>query len=579
MLDSQQHGKFGEVSKSLRIKYGYSLRDVERKIYLSKSHVQRIEQNESLPPSLDLVERFAHVLGCSPEELALLRSAYIVTVLVSIGMDRETASSFALQDNSSVPNVDLDQLFSMAQSAITHGIFEDVVRWLEPLKTLQQNISQNAPQLEYYLGDAKYGSGHLSEAGEHFEELLRLLGHPLPQSLAVRFFSTGISLLRQIRNLIFFNDPEQTPPRQNAKDENEWQLVVHACWRLSYIYYNNNDRWLATYYSLKGLNMTEASPFMPYAQDYRVRFLSNMVMAAGFVGRHSVAEMYVRRINRIEPNLGDTEIKSDVNLVVGVYYFGQAQWNECHRRLEQSAEIALERGDLRHHAISQAFVASAYYWQGNWEKSFALFDYLYIFAKKHGDQQMIALSMYSKALRALYRGKHDIALRFSQISECLAREELQDNLVQIQANGLLTKIYAHMGQLELAYKHAKRIEDLSRMTSTTAGTLEGYSRLTEFYLWGWETYGNREFKDGAKRSLKRMAAHTRMFNVFSPLYWSYRGWYEFLAGRPDKALKFAARSVKEAQELGMSAHENVARKRLRNIPAPQPTPVNLTKSD
>jgi len=569
VTDLHSHKSFGAILRALRVRRGYSLRQLAKKAYLGKSLIERYERGSTLPPSRQTIECLIRALGCSKQEVFAVECAWLIDLLISRGIERERAKAMILSEENTLAPVDIGQVLWMADEAIKHDAFDKALQWLEPIRTMHYATQEVLPLLEYRLGEAKYGSGYLAEAGDHFKEALRRLGFRLPAVGPRSILSLCRLGVRQFWNRVRPTTRPGAPGHvQEANQiEKRRQIIIDACYRLSHICYINNQRDLALYYSLQGLNIAEEFPALPASHNYQALFAANLATVAGFTSLHSLARVYINLANSLEKRLDDPRASYGVDLVLGVYSFGRAQWEECEARFERAARIAEQQGHLRHARESQAFLASAYCWQGRWNESFALFDQLYQKARQCGDSQIMASACYSKALHALQFDRLDHALKFAQIAECLARERSQDRLAQIQANGLLLEIYACQNQIDQAHLHARVIEDLSRLISTTAGTLEGYYRLSEYYLRVWQTSGSLEFRAAARKAVRRIAVHARIFDVFRPLYWTYRGWYEFLSGKRDKGMQLVAQGVREAQTLKMTHHESLARQCLADLSA------------
>ncbi len=131
-----------------------------------------------------------------------------------------------------------------------------------------------------------------------------------------------------------------------------------------------------------------------------------------------------------------------------------------------------------------------------------------------------------------------------------------------------------LGQSEQALAYASRVIDLAFDISPTVYSMDiGFAAVAEVYFELWERTlhdPNRQmdadkYKLLAEKALKLLRAFQKVFPIGQPPAYYYQGWYEWLTGKPEKAIASWRKGLDAAQKFNMPYEEGLIRVKLGTV--------------
>jgi tetratricopeptide (TPR) repeat protein len=150
-------------------------------------------------------------------------------------------------------------------------------------------------------------------------------------------------------------------------------------------------------------------------------------------------------------------------------------------------------------------------------------------------------------------------------------EETPNLASSIETHGQIALAYWRLGQEEKALAHADRVLRLSEGISPTVYSMDiGFSAVADIYFERWErtlqdpakTHETETVKLLAEKTLKLLQAFQKVFPIGQPVTPYYRGWYEWLTGKPEAAIKSLNRGLGAALKFNMIYEEGLIRLKL-----------------
>ncbi|MEM7114096.1 MAG: hypothetical protein AAF614_16800 [Chloroflexota bacterium] len=525
------------------------MRDLEIGVSYSKNTIHRHDTGKRLPENMDAVRRYANTLECTSEEREELATAYIFSCLLNIGMQSEEAIRI-VQNNHFTPN-DMDSLMLAADEAIKRGAFAEATIWLHAAKKLHRQIEKLAMPIEMMLGEAAYGAGHLRQASKHFENALTQIGLSRPKSKVGILFD----LVKQLSQYFLYRFVLRLPKRSYSEKE---KIGLHSGDRLTHAYFVNNDKLLTAYYVFKGLNHVESLADSLEVFNYRARFYAKTAVICGAVKLlQPFAEQYIEAATEAMAIGNDPYTQSIISTVIGMYYYGQGDWQKVVEFCEDGIEAAREIHHWRHEAEASALIASThYYWKSNWQLSFASYDVLEEEARKYGDEQIQGLIQVANGLKHLHSGNLKEAQSNLQRANSLAMRA-EDEFLLIVTGGLLGQVFLRQGEIDLAEHHADLVIKKVMHAPLMPGNAEGLRRAVEYHLFRAEQSPSHAHLEQAKQACQRLKNYAELFPRSWPMYHAYKGWYYWLVGRYSKAAHHGIKGCQIANQLEIYYDEGV----------------------
>jgi tetratricopeptide (TPR) repeat protein len=140
----------------------------------------------------------------------------------------------------------------------------------------------------------------------------------------------------------------------------------------------------------------------------------------------------------------------------------------------------------------------------------------------------------------------------------------------IETNGQLALAHCRLGQNDAALEYVKKVLDLSANISPTVYSMNiGFAAVADacFELWEKALQAKpvtdpEQYRVLAERALKPVRAFQGVFPIGQPVTPYYQGWYEWLTGKPEAALKSWQKGLDAAQKFDMPYEEGLNRVKL-----------------
>ena len=414
------------------------------------------------------------------------------------------------------------------------------------------------------LALAHYGLGSLPDCNKHVHEALQLLQSPMPRST----LQIGLGLLPQIIRQVFHRAfPSRFIGSVTASQKREVAIEVARLYELlGRIYFYSNETLPIMYSVVRFLNEAEkAGPSPELASAY-----SSMSVLAGFAQLHTLAETYVERALAVarEVNLSSNLIT--VYVVTSAYLLTVGKWEDVRRRVEEAKELCEQLGDYRQWGDATAMLGESAFIAGDTSYSMNIQRILLEDARRRRNPLQQCWGLLGVSVNNIRWGKAADAL--PMLEEALRILEETPNLASlIETNGQLALAHLRLGQEEKALAHAEKALQLSEKISPTVYSMDiGFSGVADVYFELWE----RTFQDSAQkadsaklqqlaeRAIKLLVAFQKVFPIGQAVTPIYQGWYDWLTGKPDEAVKSWRRGLEAALKFNMVYEEGLIRLKL-----------------
>ena len=150
-------------------------------------------------------------------------------------------------------------------------------------------------------------------------------------------------------------------------------------------------------------------------------------------------------------------------------------------------------------------------------------------------------------------------------------EETPNLASSIEVNGQIALAYLRLDEEEKALVYAENVLGLSEKISPTVYSMDiGFAGAADVYFELWEKALQDPAQSAeadrlmqlAERSLKLLVAFEKVFPIGQPVTPLYRGWYEWLTGKPEAAITSLRRGLDAALKFNMLYEEGLIRFRL-----------------
>jgi class 3 adenylate cyclase/tetratricopeptide (TPR) repeat protein len=414
------------------------------------------------------------------------------------------------------------------------------------------------------LALAHYGLGSLPDCHKHVLEALRLLENPMPRSS----LQIGFGLLPQIIRQVF----HRTFPSRfigSVRDAQKRDVAIEVARLyelLGRIYFYSNETLPIIYTVLRFLNEAEkAGPSPELASAY-----SSMSVLAGFAQLHKLAETYVDRALVVARDVNLPSNLITVYVVTSAYLLTVGKWEEVRGRVEEAKEICEQLGDYRQWGDATAMLGESAFIAGDTSYSMNIHSVLLEDARHRRNPLQQCWGLLGVAVNNIRWGKAADAL--PMLEEALRILEETPNLASsIETNGQTALAYLRLGQEEKALGHAQKVLKLSEKISPTVYSMDvGFSGAADVYFELWERAlrdpakkaDTEHLKELAEKAIKRLIAFEKVFPIGQAVTPIYRGWYEWLTGKNQSAIKTLGRGLEAALKFNMAYEEGLIRLRL-----------------
>jgi tetratricopeptide (TPR) repeat protein len=414
------------------------------------------------------------------------------------------------------------------------------------------------------LALAHYGLGSLPDCNKHVQEALQLLENPMPPSR----LQIGLGLLPQlIRQVVHRVFSSRFIGSVTDSEKREVAIEVARLYELlGRIYFYSNETLPIMYTVVRFLNEAEkAGPSPELASAY-----SSMSMLAGFAQLHTLAETYVDRGLAVarEVNLSSNLIT--VYVVTSAYLLTVGKWEDVRKRVEDAKAICEELGDYRQWGDATAMLGESAFIAGDSSYSMNIQRVLLEDARRRRNPLQQCWGLLGVAVNNIRWGKAADAL--PMLEEALRILEETPNLASsIETNGQIALAHLRLGQEEKALAYAEKVLKLSEKLSPTVYSMDiGFSGVADVYFELWESAlqdpaqktDSENLKQLADRAVKLLVAFQKVFPIGQAVTPIYRGWYEWLTGKPEEAVKSWRRGLDAALKFNMAYEEGLIRLKL-----------------
>jgi class 3 adenylate cyclase/tetratricopeptide (TPR) repeat protein len=412
------------------------------------------------------------------------------------------------------------------------------------------------------LGLAYYGLGLLPDCNQHVREALRILGNPIPTSNIQ--FALGLlpQIVRQVLHRYF-------PTRYIGSvhgEEREIELEVSRLYELmSRIYFYSNETLPIIYIVLQFLNSAETAGTSPeLAAAY-----SSMGVLAGFAQLHKLAETYVDRGLAVAEEVNQPSNLITIGVVTSAYKIMVGKWTEVREKVEEAKAICEQLGDYRQWGDCTAMLGENALISGDIQYSTKIQDELLVDARRRRNPLHQCWGLLGIARNNIRLG--DPASAVSMLEEALQILEETPNLASsIETNSQLALAYLRIGDNEKALAYTHKTLELSANLSPTVYSMNlGFAALADTCFGFWEkalqtqpVTDSEQYKKLAEKAIKPIRAFQGIFPIGQPVTPYYQGWYQWLTGKHEAALKSWRKGLEAAQKFNMPYEEGLLRLKL-----------------
>jgi class 3 adenylate cyclase/tetratricopeptide (TPR) repeat protein len=418
--------------------------------------------------------------------------------------------------------------------------------------------------LEQRLGEAYVGLGNVAQIRQHLEESVALIGRPVPTNRTVLAARIGKQVVRQFWHRI---SPRRLT-NYSAEARQALQLAAHTYGLLINIYYLSNETFLCVYASLNCLNLAErASGY----SKWLVYAYANMCMTSGSLLLHSLARMYGCRSLDVAWRIGELPALAYALNLNALYRVGLGEWRQARSALDLAVRIGERLGDWTTWGVNWTLLAQCTYYQGDFTRSYAMFDHLATQSEHQGNRLHTAWALGGKGQNALRLGRLDEACRL--LDEATSRlAENAEVPSQISNYGLLAMARLRQGNHEQAWQAATTAAHMIANTPLPGVyyLIEGYAGVAEVYL-ALCAFGEQHAARGgtagsvgivqlrqAEQACHEMSSFARLFPIAQPRAWLWKGSYAWATGRPFQAVRAWLKSLTRARQLSMPYEQALA---------------------
>lgn len=405
------------------------------------------------------------------------------------------------------------------------------------------------PRNENLLGEALYASGNMIEGEKHLRRALA--GYRIAQTslmnVAHQVFHQGRLRLtqayRQLREV-------------DTADSEHYDLIMRACEKLAQINYIRDQKLVAAYYALKGLNISEQLGVSAHAQQ--ARFYGSMAVALGLYSQHRLAQFYLRRADAVSRGSTNYDALAWMYEATATYFAGCARWDEAERRYQECINIARQIGRKRRHLEAVGFLATLYTHQARWDSLQSLYDEFDQVDPHKDDCQARSWHLVPRSMHYLLLGKADAAFDLVTELEALL-DQIDDNATRMRVLGLLTLYYMHYNLMDVAYNYATTLLDtISRTSPIAFPAIDGYVTCALFFLRRLALHPCAANEAQAQQVCSAFHTLARTFDMARPYASVCTGWYWSLRKNRSRAVQFGETARRSAQQHRLPLAEALA---------------------
>jgi tetratricopeptide (TPR) repeat protein len=259
-----------------------------------------------------------------------------------------------------------------------------------------------------------------------------------------------------------------------------------------------------------------------------------------------------------------------VYVVTSAYLITVGKWEAVRRRAEEAKALCEQLGDYRQWGDATAMLGESAFIAGDTSYSMNLQRVLLEDARRRRNPLHQCWALLGVAVNNIRWGKAADAL--PMLEDALRILEETPNVAStIETNGQIALAYLRLGQDDKALAHAEKVLNLSEKLSPTVYSMDiGFSGVADVYFELWEKALQDPTQKAnadqlmalAEKSVKLLIAFQKVFPIGQAVTPVYQGWYEWLAGKRETAVKTLKRGLDAALKFNMAYEEGLIRLKL-----------------
>jgi tetratricopeptide (TPR) repeat protein len=295
-----------------------------------------------------------------------------------------------------------------------------------------------------------------------------------------------------------------------------------------------------------------------------------MAVLAGLMQLHKLAETYVERGIAVAEKVNQPSNLITVNVVTCVYQITVGKWDDVRTRGMEAKAICERLGDYRQWGDATVLLGESALLAGDILYALDIQKILLENARQRRNPLQQCWGMFGVAANSIRLGKEaDVIPLLEEALQIL--EEIPNFASSVNTNGQLALAHYRLGAVEKALAFAGRVLDLAENISPTVYSLDvGFAAVSEVYF---EVLENalrnpdrkreaEEYKKSAEKAIKLLQAFMRRFPIGQAYLAYYQGWYDWLAGKPQVAVRGWQRGLEAAQKYNLLYEEGLIRLKL-----------------
>jgi tetratricopeptide (TPR) repeat protein len=393
---------------------------------------------------------------------------------------------------------------------------------------------------EHQLGDAYLGLGRLAPEQQHLHAALALLGRRTPVSGGRLAPKLAWQVGQQLRNRLWPRPLlASTPEKREALAE-----AAEVYDRLFMVDYYASQRTRAVHQAVKGLNLAEEAG----SSSAVARMAAACGISAGVLGRHRLAESYLRRAFAAVPE-DDPSARAWVLQAAALHGIGLGRWRQVRAWLEEAAGIARRLGHRRRLAEITGLRYWECYFTGELAATRRLLEELERLGRGSGDAQVRAWALGGQAVLGLRTGDLEAAAQALQ---------------HRPAPALAAMLALRRGDRAAAERALTQALAQARLPPVKCYWFDLYAMTAEVAVALWLDARRRQAGDAAARgalaaeAVRCLRRYARVFPIGEPRLLLHRGLLAWTGGRQEAARRAWRASLAAADRLAMPYDQALA---------------------
>ncbi len=412
------------------------------------------------------------------------------------------------------------------------------------------------------IGEAYLALAQFAESQAALKRMLALLGWPVPDSRPQLVWT----ILGQIGRQIFHRlRPDRIVGRAEADQKTALLEATRAYQQLAEIYYFANEKVMIFLCGLRALNLSErAGPTPALVQAY-----GNLVLIAGLLRRHRLAEIYSKLALETAEIAGDVPAMAWIMLIEGTYRVGLGEWDRTRKIADKGLIYARQVGDKRVVGLLLALRSLLPFHLGKFEEARNWCLQWCETGSEIDNTQHQTAGLMGQAENLLRLGKPALALALLEQAfdiwvEKANREEL-DMLGRFRGYVTMALTRLRLGESKLARQMVDQAMELFPYVSSPnrITMLETIGNFAYVYLLLWAEAAETAEPDdelvaAANTACDLVEKYAGVFPIMGPKANILLGMREWLLQRPTYATDYWQKALALAEHFGMPYEQALA---------------------